>query len=105
MSDWVQLAKVEDLDEEEGLGVIHSGHRFVVFRLDDGAYVLDDVCSHEFSLLSEGEVWDDEVYCPKHGSRFNIKTGAVRGLPATAPVRTYPVKVEQGMVYAKLEDQ
>jgi nitrite reductase/ring-hydroxylating ferredoxin subunit len=55
---------------------------------------LDDVCSHEYSLLSEGEVWDGEVYCPKHGSRFDVSTGEVRSLPATSGVRRHPVRIE-----------
>ena len=37
---------------------------------------------------------EQEVECPCHGSRFDVKSGAVRFLPATAPIATYPVKVE-----------
>ena len=89
MSDWVQVAREEDIPEDEGLGCVANGHRLALFRLEDGVYALDDVCSHEFSLLSEGEVWDEDVYCVKHGSRFNIKTGSVSGLPATKPAPTH----------------
>jgi nitrite reductase/ring-hydroxylating ferredoxin subunit len=66
-------------------------------------YALDDVCSHEYSRLSEGEIWDDEVYCPKHGSRFCIRSGDVRSFPAFKPVRSYPVKIENGGIYIKTE--
>jgi 3-phenylpropionate/trans-cinnamate dioxygenase ferredoxin subunit len=101
---WKKVAEEALVGEEEGLGVVCYGRRLVLFRLEDGIHVLDDVCSHEYSLLSEGEIWDDEVHCAKHGSRFNIRTGAVRGLPATLPVRVYPVKVEDGSVYVELDD-
>lgn len=70
-----------------------------LFRLEDGIYATDNVCSHEYSELSEGMVVNGDVYCPKHGSRFDIRTGAVKDLPATRPVKTYPVKVENGVVY------
>ncbi len=103
MAKWVAVASEEDLDEQ--LGVRVDGHKIALFRLedDDEICALDDVCSHEYSLLSEGEIWDDEVYCPKHGSRFDIRTGAVRSFPAFKPVTTYEVKVEDGQIYVNLE--
>lgn len=48
-------------------------------------------------------MWEGEVYCPKHGSRFNIRSGQVTGLPATQPVRTYPAKEEDGWIYVLWE--
>jgi 3-phenylpropionate/trans-cinnamate dioxygenase ferredoxin subunit len=47
-------------------------------------------------------IMGEDVYCPKHGSRFDIRTGAVRDLPATRPVKTYEVMVEDGVVYVKV---
>lgn len=103
MAEWHAVAKVDELDEQ--LGVEVGEKRIALFRLDDGEiHALDDVCSHEYSLLSEGEIWDDEVYCPKHGSRFDIKTGAVRSLPAFKPVSSHPVKVEDGTIFVRLEN-
>ncbi len=83
----------------------HAERSFALFRLPDGIYALDDICSHEYSRLSEGELWRGQVMCPKHGSRFDIKTGKVEGLPATRPVHTYPVKVEGELVYIEIEDE
>ena len=80
-----------------------DGLAYAIFRLEDGVYALDDVCSHEYSRLSEGEIWDDEVYCPKHGSRFCIRSGDVRSFPAFKPVSTYAVKIENGAVYIDIE--
>jgi 3-phenylpropionate/trans-cinnamate dioxygenase ferredoxin component len=66
---------------------------------DDHFYALDDVCTHENFLLSQGELFEFDVECPQHGSRFNVKTGKVTGLPAVIPTRTFPVTVEDGDVY------
>jgi 3-phenylpropionate/trans-cinnamate dioxygenase ferredoxin subunit len=66
---------------------------------DGNFYAIDDVCTHENFLLSGGELFDDQVECPQHGSRFNLKTGAVTGLPAVIPTKVYPVSVEDGEVY------
>ena len=66
---------------------------------DANFYALDDVCTHENFLLSQGELFEFDVECPQHGSRFNVKTGKVTGLPAVIPTRTFPVTVEDGDVY------
>jgi nitrite reductase/ring-hydroxylating ferredoxin subunit len=82
-----------------GAAVECDGLMLAVFRVGDEYFALDDTCSHEYSRLSEGEILDGEVYCPKHGSRFDLRTGEVRGLPATRPVNTYAVKEEDGKVW------
>ncbi len=66
---------------------------------DDSFYAVDDVCTHENFLLSQGELFEFDVECPQHGSKFNVKTGKVTGLPAVIPTRTFPVTVEDGDVY------
>jgi 3-phenylpropionate/trans-cinnamate dioxygenase ferredoxin subunit len=50
-------------------------------------------------LLSGGELFGLDVECPQHGSRFNLQTGAVTGLPAVIPTKVYPVTVEDGEVF------
>ena len=105
MAEWVEVARLSDFDgEEEALRVEVDGHVLALFRLEDGVFALDDICSHEYSRLSEGEIWDGEVYCPKHGSRFNIRTGAVKGLPAIRPVRSYPARVEGERILVQWHD-
>ena len=97
MAEWRKAAEAENFRNRCRVEI--DGHAFALFKLSDGIYALDDVCSHEYSRLSEGEIWDDDVYCPKHGSRFGIRNGAVRSFPATSPVKSYPVKVEEGSVF------
>lgn len=62
-------------------------------------YAISDLCTHEDVELSDGEIDGDEVECPAHGSCFDPRSGAVSGLPATKPVRTYPVSVSDGEVF------
>lgn len=91
----VRVASKDDLDPETAKQVEAGGLVLCLARTDDGDYcAVDDECSHEEYSLSEGEVWGDEIECPKHGSKFNLRTGAVRGLPATQPVRAYHTRVE-----------
>ena len=99
---WVETVSVDSFRRQKSVEI--NNHRYALFRLDDGIYCLDDICSHEYSLLSEGEIWDSDVYCPKHGSRFDIRSGAVKSFPATEAVRSYPVKIENGMVLIEIDD-
>ncbi len=76
-----------------------------LFRLDDGFYATADTCSHAQSSLAAGDVdlEDCTVECPYHASLFDIKSGRVLSLPATRPVRTFPVKVVGGEVFIETE--
>ena len=74
-----------------------------MFRIENDVYAIGDRCSHAEASLSEGEVWDNTVECPRHGSEFDLKTGEALSLPATQPVPVYPVSIEDGMVYLELE--
>ncbi|HUI72492.1 MAG TPA: non-heme iron oxygenase ferredoxin subunit [Spirochaetia bacterium] len=97
METWIKVASESELVTSKCVTV--EGAAIALFRTEQGIYALDDVCSHEYSRLSEGEIWEGEVYCPKHGSRFSLATGAVTGLPATQPVHAWPVKVEKGEIW------
>lgn len=80
----------------------HRRKEIALFRLDDGIYATDNACTHEYSSLAEGMIVDGNVYCPKHGSRFSIRNGAVLDYPAVRPVKTYQTKIEEGWIYVKL---
>ena len=71
---------------------------------DGNFYALNDTCTHEEFSLSEGELWDMDVECPQHGSRFNLVTGKVTGLPAVIPATTYPVTVEGDDVFVEVAE-
>ena len=95
--EWQRVIAEGELDGS--LGVEVDGDPVALFRTDEGIFALDDICSHEYSLLSEGEVEDGQVACAKHGSRFSLRTGDVTGFPATRPVRTWAVKAEGGWIW------
>jgi 3-phenylpropionate/trans-cinnamate dioxygenase ferredoxin component len=73
-----------------------EGNAVAVVRIGDEFFCVADRCSHEDYSLSEGEVLTDEceIECWKHGSTFDLRTGAPCSLPATKPVNVYPVKID-----------
>jgi len=62
-------------------------------------FAIYDECSHAAVALSEGEIEGCTLECWLHGSRFDLRTGEPTGLPATVPVRVYPVEIRDGDVY------
>ncbi len=95
-----RVASATDLAIDSMKRVDVDGTPICLARAEDGNfYALNDICTHEEFFLSDGELWGMDVECPQHGSRFNLQTGKVTGLPAVIPAQTYPVTVEDGDVY------
>jgi len=70
-----------------------EGKRIALFRVGDRFYAIDDECPHQGASLSEGTVEGEEVECPWHSSRFDLRTGEATGPPADEAVSTYTVRV------------
>jgi 3-phenylpropionate/trans-cinnamate dioxygenase ferredoxin subunit len=72
-----------------------NGRSICLANLDgENFYAIDNLCTHDGGPLGEGRLANGTVECPRHGARFDVRTGAVRALPAVRPVQTYPVEVE-----------
>jgi 3-phenylpropionate/trans-cinnamate dioxygenase ferredoxin component len=104
MSEFVRACALSEVPDEGARGVEIGTEPIAVVRAGGEIYALRDVCSHEEIPLSEGEVYDHTVECWLHGSCFDVRTGKPTGPPATAPVPTYPVKVDGDDVYVALPE-
>jgi 3-phenylpropionate/trans-cinnamate dioxygenase ferredoxin component len=98
MSEFVRVGRAADLPPGSVTQVEVGGHLVALANVDGQFYAIDDTCTHEEASLSEGGLLSEIVVCPKHGSRFNVKTGRVLSLPAVRSVAVYPVRVEGGDV-------
>ena len=79
-----------------------EGEPIALYRLEDGYYATDDLCSHGSAYLSEGDIEDGNIVCPFHGGMFDIKTGDASAAPCVVPIRSYPVTVEDDAVYIEV---
>ena len=104
----VRICGVADVPEGE-VRRFELDHRpFAVTNLGaDGFRVVDSICSHAHYFLDEGEVdvEDQTIECPKHGSTFDLDTGAPRTLPATQPVEVFATKVEHDDVMIEVPEE
>jgi 3-phenylpropionate/trans-cinnamate dioxygenase ferredoxin subunit len=91
---FVTVARVGEIPDG-GVKVVYvDGVALAVFHVAGGFHAMDDVCTHDGGPLADGVLEDHVIECPRHGARFDIRTGAVLALPATTPVTTYPVRVQ-----------
>jgi 3-phenylpropionate/trans-cinnamate dioxygenase ferredoxin subunit len=101
MSDWVDVAPVTELEPGSYKVVDADDAVIAVFNIEGEFYAIEDVCTHDYAELTGGDVEGHEIICPRHGARFDIKTGEALTPPAYEPVATLPVRVENGVVQVK----
>lgn len=100
MSERIELTSMDGLPPGKVTTVSAKGKRLAVCNVEGEFYCIDDVCTHDGGPLDQGELIGADIECPRHGARFDVRTGRVRRLPAARPVKTYPVTVQDGTVYA-----
>lgn len=92
------ICSTDDLPPGERLFIEIGEDPVVVFNIAGDYYAIADVCTHDDGPLGDGEVEDHEIVCPRHGARFDIKTGEVLTLPAVKGVASYPIRIKDNMV-------
>jgi 3-phenylpropionate/trans-cinnamate dioxygenase ferredoxin component len=106
MSDFVAVANTCEL-ADPGKLLVEVGERLVVLIHAAGHYyALDDICTHDGGPLSEGplDAAAGTIMCPRHGAKFDVKTGAALTMPATKPTTSHEVKIEGDRVLVRLSD-
>lgn len=99
---WIKIANTSDIDIDESLGLEIEGKTIALHRTDSGFYATDNICTHQYALLSEGYLEDDCIECPLHQAKFCLKTGKAMSAPATVDIKTYPVKEENNEIFVSL---
>ena len=99
---WHEAADEAKLGEDEALALAIGPAKIALCRSGGEVYAVDNVCTHQYALLSDGFVEDGCIECPLHQGRFDLKTGAALCAPVTEPVRVYPVRREGGKIYVEL---
>lgn len=101
---WHDLLTEAEFPAEGKLAARLAGWHVLVLRADDGSYrAVNDRCTHQAALLSEGRVRRGAVMCPLHGARFDVLTGKCLGA-AYPDLRTFAVRVEAGRITVEIPD-
>ncbi len=102
MPDFVRVADVAEVPDPGKTLVEVDGDMVALFHVAGAFYAIDDVCTHDGGPLADGELRDYKIACPRHGAKFDIRTGAALTMPAVRPTRAHEVKVEHGGVWVRL---
>ena len=92
MVNWVDVASVHDISEDEPFAASAQGTPIALFRLGEEFFALYDLCSHGAAKLSDGFVENGCVECPLHQGLVAIATGEPKAAPIVEPVRTFPTR-------------
>lgn len=96
--EFVQIAETAEIKPGERLLFEVDDLPIAVFNVDGKYYAIGDVCTHDDGPLGDGELIDHTIICPRHGARFDIRTGKALTLPAVIDTPWYPVRVVDGWV-------
>lgn len=102
MENWVKIIELSELKNKQSVAMSLSGVTLLLVYANDNIYCVENRCSHEDFPLSDGVIEDGTIECPEHGSKFDLQTGQPSCFPATSPIATYRVKIENGFVYCNL---
>lgn len=99
VGEWIRIAATTEIGPGQALWIEIEDEPIAVWNVNGEFYATQDTCTHEEASLSEGDLWGDVVECPLHGAQFDVRTGAVLSLPAVFPLRTFPVREQDGALY------
>lgn len=93
-TDFVKVAAVSELPPGDMKVVDVGDEQILLVNVDGAVHACDDICSHAYASLSEGDLDGVEVECPLHGAVFNVATGKALTPPAVDALRTFAVRVD-----------
>lgn len=105
MAQLVKVAERNDIARGGKLVVELDDMEVAVFNVDDEQYyAVENICSHDGGSLGDGRIVNSyEVECPRHGARFDIRTGKALAMPAFEPIEAFSVTLKDGDVFLMVD--
>jgi len=102
---WIDAIPSDEIEENTVVSFVRSGFELAIYRLDGDEFrATDNICTHAHAYLSEGWFENGIIECPLHAGCFDVRSGKGLGAPITEDLRTYPVRIEGGMVQVDLPE-
>lgn len=98
---WLRVASRGELLPGEYRVVYDGDTAIAVYNIDGAFYAVEDICTHDGGELAGGELHGYDVECPRHGARFDLRSGAVTCPPAYGPIARFPVREEDGAIWTR----
>ena len=95
-----------DLPDRSSKAIRVEGVNVAVARVGDSFFAVENRCTHMGVSLSEGPLSESaEIVCPWHAARFCVRSGERRSGPGLCSLKTFPVRVVNGMVEVAVESE
>ncbi len=98
------MGPADAVTEAATLSTEVDGYPIVIARCGADLYAVEDRCTHDGESLAGAEVESCEIICPRHASRFSLRTGEALTPPAYEPLRTFNVRLTQGRILVERPD-
>lgn len=95
------LCSLADLAEDSSRAYPVAGRSVLVCRTSAGVFAVENRCTHMLAPLEGGRLRGVHLFCPKHGARFDLRTGVANAL-AKVPLQVFPVQLLDGQVFVEL---
>ncbi len=101
MNGWIRVCATSELLPGEFQVAFDGDTAIAVFNIDGELYAIEDVCTHDGGELAGGPIEGFEVECPRHGAKFDVRTGEALCAPAYLPTAKFPVAVDADAVWTR----
>ncbi len=102
MGKLLELCRTEDVKDGEMKPFDIENKQIMVVNNDGRFFAVDRICTHADADLSTGFLSGGNVICPLHLSAFNLANGQPTNPPATRPIKTYAVKIENNKIFVEV---
>jgi 3-phenylpropionate/trans-cinnamate dioxygenase ferredoxin subunit len=97
-AEWIDVGPAHEVTEASTLTAEVDGYPVVVARCGEMLFAVEDRCTHDGESLAGAEIDNCEIICPRHGARFDLRTGDALTPPAYEPIRTFNVRQQDGRI-------
>jgi 3-phenylpropionate/trans-cinnamate dioxygenase ferredoxin subunit len=95
---FTKVTAAEEIGEKSFSTFDVNGIGIAICRFRDEYFAIENRCSHALATFDEGRMRGYRIMCPLHGGSFDIRDGSCTGLPATQPIRSFPLRITNGTI-------
>jgi naphthalene 1,2-dioxygenase system ferredoxin subunit len=99
---WLDALAADELPSDDVVGVAVGGRDIALYTVGEEVFATDNICTHGHARLCDGFLEGHEIECPLHQGKFDVRDGRPTCDPVTEPLRSYPVKIENGRVFLQI---
>jgi 3-phenylpropionate/trans-cinnamate dioxygenase ferredoxin subunit len=101
MPEWDKIAGANEVPAGSRKSVVVDELPALLVRIGDEYFCFEDTCTHDGQAMTNGLIENCEITCPRHGARFDLRTGEALCMPATEPIQIFQLDIRQDGIYAR----